>query len=153
MQSRNSRGFTFIEVVIALGIAGILAAVALPWYRDYTVRSRVAELVNAAANCKTLVAEYYAINGRLPGSARQAGCNDSVTANANPLAVFQGEVIVQAVGGLAAQLGARNIFAFRAVCTDGKCEGGAIKAWSCAPSGNERSSTTIATKYLPSTCR
>jgi type IV pilus assembly protein PilA len=153
MQSRYSRGFTFIEVVIALGIIGILAAVALPWYKDYTVRSRVAELVNAAANCKTLVAEHYAIHGRLPASAREAGCNESVTANANPLAVFQGEVIVQAVGGLAAQLGARNIFAFRAVCTDGKCEGGAIKAWACAPSGNERSSTTIATKYLPSTCR
>ena len=152
MQGRFSRGFTIVEVVIALGIIGILGAVALPWYKDYTVRSRVAELVNAAANCKTIVAEYYVVNGRLPDTAAEAGCPDQVTANANPLAVFQGEIIVQAVGGLASQLGARNVFAFRAVCADGACRGGAIRGWSCAPSRDE-SSTTILPKYLPSTCR
>ncbi len=152
MQSRFSRGFTFIEVVLALGIAGILGAVALPWYKDYTVRTRVGELVNAAANCKTIVAEYYVVNGRLPASAAEAGCPDRVTSDANPLAVFQGEVIVQAVGGLASQLGARNVFAFRAVCADGACRGGPIRAWSCAPS-RDQSSTTILPKYLPSTCR
>ena len=153
MEARQSRGFTFLEVMIVVGVIGILAAVAIPAYKDYTVRARVSELVNAAANCKTAVAEYYMINGRLPATANEAGCPDSVTANANPLAVFNGEVIVQAVGGLAAQLGAKNIFAFRAVCSDGACAGGPIQAWNCSSSGKVASSTTIQSKYLPSSCR
>lgn len=153
MQGRISRGFTFLEVVIVLGVIGILAAVALPAYRDYSVRTRVAELIHAAANCKTLVAEFYVVNSRLPSTATEAGCPESVTANANPLAVFQGEVLVQAVGGLASQLGARNLFAFRAVCSDGSCKGAPILAWTCATSGIAASSTTILPKYLPSSCR
>lgn len=153
MQRRRSGGFTHIGIAVIVGVIGIFGAVAIPWYKDYTVRARVGELVNAAANCKTVVAEFYMINGRLPASAKEAGCPDSVTANANPLAVFNGEVIVQAVGGLAAQLGAKNIFAFRAVCSDGACAGGPIQAWSCSPSGAVASSTTIQAKYLPSSCR
>ncbi len=153
MQGRHVSGFTLIEIVIVVAVIGILAAVAIPAYKDYTVRTRVSELVNAAANCKTAVAEYYMMSGRLPVSAKEAGCPDNVTANANPLAVFNGEVIVQAVGGLAAQLGAQNIFAFRAVCSDGACAGGPIQAWSCSSSGKVASSTTIQAKYLPSSCR
>ena len=138
--------------LVVLGLVGIVAAVAIPAYDEYTVRSRVSELVNAAGRCKAAVTEFYFIHGRLPVSAVEAGCPEWVTPNANPLAVFNGEVIVQAVGTLAARLGARNIFAFRAVC-DGSCDGAPIKAWICAPSGPLNSSTTILPKYLPSYCR
>jgi type IV pilus assembly protein PilA len=137
--------------MLVLGVIGILAAVALPWYRDYTLRARVGELINAAATCKTAVGEFYLINGRFPASAREAGCSDRVTMNANPLAVFRGEIIIQAVGSLANQLGSRNLFAFRAVCADGACEGAPIKEWVCSPSGE--ASTTILPKYLPTSCR
>ena len=153
MQVHHAAGFTLIEAMIVVGVIAILGAVAVPAYKDYTVRARVSELVNAAANCKTAVAEYYMINGRLPASAKEAGCPENVTANANPLAVFNGEVIVQAVGGLAAQLGAKNLFAFRAVCAGGACEGAPIQTWSCSSSGSVASSTTILAKYLPSSCR
>ena len=150
---KSASGFTLIEIMIAIGVVAVLGAVAIPAYKDYTVRARVAELINAAANCKTQVAEFYMLNARLPRSAREAGCPENVTANANPLAVFNGEVIVQAVGGLAAQLGAKNVFAFRAVCADGACAGAPIRAWSCSSSGMAASSTTILPKYLPSSCR
>ena len=152
MRRKITAGFTLIAAVVVLVVIGIAAAVAIPAYNEYTVRSRVSELVNAAGRCKAAVTDFYFINGRLPASAAEAGCPERVTANANPLAVFNGEVIVQAVGTLAAQLGARNIFAFRAVC-DGSCDGAPIKAWICSPSGKVNSSTTILPKYLPTYCR
>src|SRR5687767_3694813 len=98
MQQRTARGFTIVEAVLILGVAGIFAAIAVPAYRDYTLRTRVGELIQAAAACRTVVSDFYAARGKWPGSAREAGCADFVTANANPLAVFNGEVMVQAVG-------------------------------------------------------
>jgi hypothetical protein len=99
------------------------------------------------------VNEYYTVNGRFPSSAKEAACPEHVTPNENPLAVYDGEILVQAVGPLAQVLGAKNMFAFRAVCAGGSCAGGAIQAWSCASSGKDASSTTIPAKYLPSSCR
>ena len=153
MQHLDARGFMFMEVLLILGVAGIFAAIAVPAYRDYTLRTRVGELIQAAAACRTAVSDFYAARGQWPASAREAGCADFVTANANPLAVFNGEVIVQAVGSLAGQLGARNLFAFRAVCHDGTCKGAPIESWVCSPSGETRSSTTIPPRYLPMSCR
>ena len=154
MKIMSARGFTAIETMAIVGVMGILAAVAVPMYKDYSVRSRVTELINAAAVCKTLVAEYYVIHGTFPSTAREAGCPERVTANANPLAVFNGEVMVQAVGSLASQLGSHNLFAFRAVCSAGSCNGAPIEEWVCSSSRREaRSSTTILPKYLPTICR
>jgi hypothetical protein len=104
--------------------------------------------VVAAAKCRNAVAEFYTINGSFPSSAREAGCPENVAPNDNPLAVYDGEILVQAVGPLARELGRRNIFAFRAVCAGGPCAGTPIQTWTCAAP----SSTTIPTKYLPSTC-
>ena len=68
------KGFTLIELMIVVAIIGILAAVALPAYQDYTVRAKVAEVVLAASGPKTAVAEFFQSKGVMPADATAAGC-------------------------------------------------------------------------------
>src|SRR2546421_650669 len=60
------KGFTLIELMIVVAIIGILAAIAIPAYQDYTIRSQVTEGLNLASSVKASVAEYYANNGTWP---------------------------------------------------------------------------------------
>ena len=59
MKRRVQAGFTLIELMIVVAIIGILAAVALPAYQDYTVRAKVSEVVLAASSCRTTITEVY----------------------------------------------------------------------------------------------
>ncbi len=60
---RKQSGFTLIELMIVVAIVGILAAIAIPAYKDFQVRSKVSEVLAAMGACKTTVAEFYQSNG------------------------------------------------------------------------------------------
>lgn len=69
------QGFTLIELMIVVAIIGILAAVAIPAYTDYTARAKVTEAVGALAAAKTSVSEYYTSMGTMPADDTTAGIN------------------------------------------------------------------------------
>jgi type IV pilus assembly protein PilA len=77
--SKASRGFTLIELMIVVAIVGILAAVALPSYKDYTIRARLSEAVTFASACKSSVAEYYNSNLAWPADLPASGCSNMNT--------------------------------------------------------------------------
>ncbi|HHL3668401.1 TPA: pilin, partial [Neisseria gonorrhoeae] len=67
------KGFTLIELMIVIAIVGILAAVALPAYQDYTARAQVSEAILLAEGQKSAVTEYYLNNGKWPANNGDAG--------------------------------------------------------------------------------
>src|SRR5262245_53939724 len=73
------KGFTLIELMIVVAIIGILAAIAIPAYQDYTIRSQVTEGLNLAAPAKASVADYYANTGNFPADNSTAGLSDAAS--------------------------------------------------------------------------
>jgi type IV pilus assembly protein PilA len=74
---KKQQGFTLIELMIVVAIIGILAAIALPAYQDYTIRSKLSEVPSLAGSNKLAVEEYYQVRGAIPsGATAQADVNE-----------------------------------------------------------------------------
>ncbi len=141
-------GFTLIELMIVVAIIGILAALALPAYQDYTVRSRVSEAIVLASAAKTLVAE-----NASSGTPFDSGfVAPSATQNVNFLSIQAGGqiglVTTIRAGGGGLTLTPR---ADGASLSTGSPPSGVI-TWDCA-AASVNGSSSLATKYLPADCR
>ena len=89
---KAQQGFTLIELMIVVAIIGILAAIAIPAYQDYTVRSKVSEGLSVASGAKLAVAETRQSSGQWPGDNTVAGLAD-------PVSIIGNNVLSVDVGG------------------------------------------------------
>ena len=137
---KKQQGFTLIELMIVVAIIGILAAVAIPAYQDYTVRAKVTEALSLASAAKTAISEYYATNGTLPDSNAGAGIASSTSITGNNVS----SVAVTTDGSIQVTMSG-NPIAGNTMVLSPTTNGGAIK-WDC-------SGGTLPSKYRPSSCR
>lgn len=139
MKRMLHEGFTLIELMIVVAIIGILAAIAMPAYNDYLVRSRVTELVNSSSMAKTAVAEYRMVKGSLPTTSALAGVSNVNSKYISSLSV--GALGVITITGKATPLGTGGPIS---ITLTPIFSNGAIN-WTCGSSG--------AIQYAPSSCR
>ncbi|HGM0797862.1 TPA: pilin, partial [Neisseria gonorrhoeae] len=157
------KGFTLIELMIVIAIVGILAAVALPAYQDYTARAQVSEAILLAEGQKSAVTEYYLNNGKWPADNGAAGVASSGEIKGKY--VKEVEVKNGVVTATMKSDGVNKEIQGKRLSLWAKRENGSVK-WFCGQpvkrdagnaddvtvadaAGNEK----IETKHLPSTCR
>ncbi|MBS0364430.1 MAG: pilin [Proteobacteria bacterium] len=157
------KGFTLIELMIVVAIIGILAAIAIPAYQDYTIRSQVTEGLNLASAVKTSVAEYFAQNGTWPIGL--VGVNPALGYTANPSGKYVTKVDV-ATGTIIITYGGQanaNITGGLLDLRPRLSPNGDV-VWVCgphaAPGGvtdpavpSTADATSVKDKYLPQNCR
>lgn len=147
---KKQQGFTLIELMIVIATVGILAAIALPAYQDYTIRAKMSEALANLAEGKTSVSEYYATNGYFPDDADAAGINPSPDTDIVVSLVYTstgGEPSLTAViRDSATPDNTEYEFGL-----SGYTDAGFTLRWTCLP--DTGTGTPMPGKWLPANCR
>jgi type IV pilus assembly protein PilA len=142
---KKQQGFTLIELMIVVAIIGILAAIAIPAYQDYTIRAQVSEGLNLAGGAKAAVSEYTMDSGLFPSDNAEAGLSAANTISGKyVVSVTNTSGVVQVDYGNSAHtiLATGGLLQLSAVTSAGSVQ------WICKSDTN-----TIADKHLPAACR
>ncbi len=145
------KGFTLIELMIVVAIIGILAAVALPAYQDYTVRAKMSEVILAASGPKTAIAESFQSASVMPADQAAAGLPpvaDTATNLVTSVTYTRGSDTEGTIVALAKTTVGGGVTATQGVqlVGTGNASTGQV-IWVCEPVGG------LLPKYLPNTCR
>ena len=152
---RVQQGFTLIELMIVVAIIGILAAVALPAYQDYTIRARVSEVILAASVGRTAVSETYANAGTMDMPAQSVGIESQTSKFVAGItweneSQTGGDIVVTATNDTALGAAAGKTVILRAT---GSVDNAGVPTgkveWTCG----RRASDGMPAKYLPGSCK
>lgn len=153
---KTQQGFTLIELMIVVAIIGILAAIAIPAYQDYTVRAQVTEGLNLASDLKAAVAETYANDGVWPVDNAAVGIVDAKQGKyVTDVQIDNGTIIITYGNQANADALGGQTLSLRPTLSDNQ-----DVIWNCGnrtEAGNDAgaggAATTVLDKYMPATCR
>jgi len=155
------KGFTLIELMIVVAIIGILAAIAIPAYQDYTIRAQVSEGMNLAAAAKAAVAETFLNRGTAPVNREEAGMTNTDTDTQGKyvasIGVDNGSIVITYGNEAHARIAANVLTLNPWVSADDSV------VWECGLAGSPANTTRmpgsagvttdVEVQYLPSACR